>query len=495
MLQFLVASVSSSSSFAAGPTSHAHPRPHQALAFVTHSLAWGSIRAISSSITLASASSVGDLPAALNEGGKGGTCRSFSGVPLHSDSNSNNMGDPCKGSDAAVSSWRQRITLLTQKEAQAIDEELMGTPGFSVDQLMELAGLSVASAIHDFLAQPTRSASILILCGPGNNGGDGLVAARHLYHFGNRPVVVYPKRPARPLFTNLVKQCEDLGIHVGVDMPEDVEAKFDCVVDALFGFGTAGPLRAPFGEMMQVLSKLTTPIVSVDIPSGWDVEAGDVYGTGFTPDALVSLTAPKKCAALFRGRHYLGGRFVPPGLQHQYGLDALPAYPGTCQCVEIEGWDEEGGDEGDKDRDGRGREAPEDRESTAPGRPSASPASALTPASTPELVVVWITAPDAKEASALAERLVESDLAACVNIVPRVESVYKWEGKVERNGEVLLMAKTRASLVPELSAFVTEHHSYDVPETIAAGIVGGGPEYLKWVRESTREPADGRDMG
>ncbi|CAJ1427122.1 unnamed protein product, partial [Effrenium voratum] len=69
------------------------------------------------------------------------------------------------------------VTLLGQQEAIAIDEELMSTPGFSVDQLMELAGLSVASAVAD--AYPAAK-QVLIVAGPGNNGGDGLVAARHL---------------------------------------------------------------------------------------------------------------------------------------------------------------------------------------------------------------------------------------------------------------------------------------------------------------------------
>jgi len=70
-----------------------------------------------------------------------------------------------------------------------VDEELMGPLGFSVDQLMELAGLSVASSI---LAEypPSKSPRILIVAGPGNNGGDGLVAARHLYHFGYKGIQV-----------------------------------------------------------------------------------------------------------------------------------------------------------------------------------------------------------------------------------------------------------------------------------------------------------------
>jgi len=68
----------------------------------------------------------------------------------------------------------------------------MATPGFSVDQLMELAGLAVATAVHKQYAGATPL-RVLVVCGPGNNGGDGLVAARHLRHFGHVPSVVYPK--------------------------------------------------------------------------------------------------------------------------------------------------------------------------------------------------------------------------------------------------------------------------------------------------------------
>lgn len=74
-----------------------------------------------------------------------------------------------------------RALRRSQDEAVKIDEELMGPLGFSVDQLMELAGLSVASAVA---AERSAPACVLVLCGPGNNGGDGLVAARHLHHFG-----------------------------------------------------------------------------------------------------------------------------------------------------------------------------------------------------------------------------------------------------------------------------------------------------------------------
>ena len=117
-----------------------------------------------------------------------------------------------------------KVKLLSQKEATELDEDLMVTPGFSIDQLMELAGLSVAAAV---LKQypPTSHKRVLCVCGPGNNGGDGLVAARHLAQFGYTPTVVYPKRPSRPLFVNLAAQMAMMRIPLLDAMPEQQQAR------------------------------------------------------------------------------------------------------------------------------------------------------------------------------------------------------------------------------------------------------------------------------
>ena len=78
-------------------------------------------------------------------------------------------------------------------------------------------------------------------------------------------------------------------------------------------------------------------MVAIDIPTGWNVEAGDERGDGLRPDMLVSLTAPKLGVRGFAGaHHYLGGRFVPPAIRDKYAL-RLPAYPGAAQCVRIGG--------------------------------------------------------------------------------------------------------------------------------------------------------------
>jgi len=116
------------------------------------------------------------------------------------------------------------MKFLNQVEAQNIDIELFNEYKFSIEQLMELAGLSVACAVAksfplDSLLNATRKNRIFVCCGPGNNGGDGLVAARHLRHFGYDPVVYYPKRPNKDLFRILTEQCARQGIPFLDEMP------------------------------------------------------------------------------------------------------------------------------------------------------------------------------------------------------------------------------------------------------------------------------------
>ncbi|CAI9753908.1 unnamed protein product [Fraxinus pennsylvanica] len=239
----------------------------------------------------------------------------------------------------------ESISYLNQREAAEVDEILMGTLGFSADQLMELAGLSVATSIAEVYKSGEHN-RVLAICGPGNNGGDGLVAARHLYHFGYKPFICYPKRTPKPLYSGLVTQLESLSVpFLSVEeLPVDLSSSFDILLDAMFGFSFHGTPRPPFDDMIKRLVTLGNPnqkhqkspvIVSVDIPSGWHVEEGDLSGEGIQPDMLVSLTAPKLCAKKFSGpHHFLGGRFVPPPIADKFKLN-LPAYPGTSMCVRI----------------------------------------------------------------------------------------------------------------------------------------------------------------
>lgn len=103
-----------------------------------------------------------------------------------------------------------------------------------------------------------------------------------------------------------------------------------------------------------------------------------------------------------------------------------------------------------------------------------------------EKIVVLITAPSKDEAEKLGTMLVEKSLAACVNIISGVTSIFVWEGKPCREEETLLLIKTRKSLFQPLCEAVLGCHSYSVPEIIALPILAGSPAYLKWIEDATQ---------
>ena len=100
-------------------------------------------------------------------------------------------------------------------------------------------------------------------------------------------------------------------------------------------------------------------------------------------------------------------------------------------------------------------------------------------------IIVFITASSEEEAAKIARALVEARLAGCVNIIKNIRSIYSWQGKIEDEPEVLMIAKTQKSLFDSLTKKVEELHSYTVPEIIVLPLVEGSKDYLKWLREVT----------
>ena len=186
-----------------------------------------------------------------------------------------------------------RGAISSSSEARALDEDLIagiGCEASSLESLMRTAGKNAATAT---LARAVGHDAFVVLCGPGNNGGDGLVLARRGGDEtrGSEVKVWYPKGPGKSeLYAKLVDECRETRGVTFVDeeevlkmmdahAPNAAEAKA-CFVDAMFGFSFRGDVRAPFVEVMKKLIALTNAerderalfTVSLDIPSGWNVD-------------------------------------------------------------------------------------------------------------------------------------------------------------------------------------------------------------------------------
>lgn len=104
-------------------------------------------------------------------------------------------------------------------------------------------------------------------------------------------------------------------------------------------------------------------------------------------------------------------------------------------------------------------------------------------------IVVYITVPSSEEAERISRGLLEERLIACANIVPGITSLFHWKGEICKETELLIIAKSRGDLFANIVSLVKRLHSYTVPEIISIPIMYGSDDYLKWVRETTKEKA------
>ena len=102
-----------------------------------------------------------------------------------------------------------------------------------------------------------------------------------------------------------------------------------------------------------------------------------------------------------------------------------------------------------------------------------------------ETLLILNTCPDRESAERMAELLVSEKLAACVNLIDNITSVYRWQDGIERDSETLLLIKSKQEHYPSIEATIQQHHPYEVPEVIALPLESGAPSYLEWVAQST----------
>ncbi|MCX5658241.1 MAG: NAD(P)H-hydrate epimerase [Planctomycetota bacterium] len=247
------------------------------------------------------------------------------------------------------------IVPLTVAQVRRIDQlaaEAYGIPG---ETLMENAGRCVLAVIHDFLhaspSQPSRP--VVIICGGGNNGGDGYVIARHLLieakarkdcsdEGGGHPVVVLALKDPREITGDAgthARAARDLGLDIRlIETPAQFEAErvilplARMIVDAMLGTGFRAPLRPVVAQAIAACNQLRRakgiPIIAVDLPSGLDADTGEATDGAIEADLTVTFVAPKigfanPKAAGYLGKVVVGDIGVPPELVARVRAETL----------------------------------------------------------------------------------------------------------------------------------------------------------------------------
>jgi NAD(P)H-hydrate epimerase len=248
------------------------------------------------------------------------------------------------------------VPSVTTEQMREVDRLMIEEYGISLLQMMENAGRNLARLAAE-LNQGPESRGLLVLVGRGNNGGGGMVAARHLHNMGSRLRVVLDG-PVDGLTDVPARQASIL-VRMGIDVAEaddtaeglaaDTFTGAGLIIDALTGYGLRG---APHGIVAAIINKASAsgaPVLSLDVPSGVHAGTGEVSEPSINAAATLTLALPKTGfdspeARARLGDLYLGDISVPPSLYHRLGLD-VPSMFARRSVVRLlrtaEGWQSE----------------------------------------------------------------------------------------------------------------------------------------------------------
>ena len=198
---------------------------------------------------------------------------------------------------------------ITSSQAKLLDQKASKIYGISTLILMENAGRSVAEEVLKL-----KKRRVAIFCGRGNNGGDGLVCARHLLIKGIKVDIYLAGKinnvegEARVNLDTLLKLRQKIIEVDGEDLylVKNKISKYDLVIDALLGIGLKGQIRGIFKDLIEIINSSKAYVLSVDLPSGLDATKGKVLGCCVKADKTVTFVAKKKGMVLGEGLRYCG---------------------------------------------------------------------------------------------------------------------------------------------------------------------------------------------
>ncbi|MDD2352275.1 MAG: NAD(P)H-hydrate dehydratase [Atribacterota bacterium] len=215
-------------------------------------------------------------------------------------------------------------------EMQNMDEDAINKFGISDELLMENAGLSICQLIYNNFK--IENSSFLVICGVGNNGGDGLVVARKLHSNGAMVNICILGNPEKykgsalknwQIINNLNISSK---IQPSINELESVIKPGDIIIDAIFGTGLARNIEGYYLEVIQLINKINNPVISIDIPSGINGNTGSIQGIAVKADYTVTFGLPKIGNILYPGYDYCGKLYVshisfPPYLYNKNDLN------------------------------------------------------------------------------------------------------------------------------------------------------------------------------
>lgn len=211
------------------------------------------------------------------------------------------------------------MRLATRAQSQEIDELSQKVYGLSAEVLMEAAGATAARELEQSYYPELKTGELAVVCGPGNNGGDGLVLARHMHSAGFRQLTVYiTDTPSSPLNQQNLKRAELHGLKI-INLkqsPEKLEKlkSSNLIVDAIFGIGLNKPVEGEYLKFIEMVNSCKVPKVSLDVPSGLNCDNGVVLNNCVKATMTISFGLAKPGFFVAQGPQYTGRlRVVPIG--------------------------------------------------------------------------------------------------------------------------------------------------------------------------------------
>ncbi|MBI4712459.1 MAG: NAD(P)H-hydrate epimerase [Planctomycetes bacterium] len=197
---------------------------------------------------------------------------------------------------------------LSREQMRRADQTTIKKYGIPALILMENAGRCVAEQSLKLLKNKTNKA-VLVICGKGNNGGDGFVAARHLYNSGIKVKILYLDRTKKP--PNTIEAAINFQIINNLKIPvlkatPSAIRNTGLIIDAIFGIGLTRPIESPIREIIDAINTNKAPVLAIDIPSGLDADTGKPLGIAIKANVTVTLGAPKIGFLNKSARPYIG---------------------------------------------------------------------------------------------------------------------------------------------------------------------------------------------